>query len=412
MSAELNRLIATGGYDPNTSISASMARGQEMQAQQQKNQLTGMALQQAQDDQQAQSQVEGAMAGQVDPASLSPKAQVVFKAKQLDQRVQQMDSDLKEKSYAGQLIQGVKDQNGYSQWRDHILQIHPDVKIPEQYDPAYVDQTKQQAVSVIQSNANELAQAKAERDTLFKSAQISALNQKTSDAKDKASTTKEGVDAWVEKVGNTQASLSEIPRGDRTAVIAKLAEKYPEFDSRQYDILKGFEKSAAFGNTSKNINSLNTLNQHLAVLSDIHKQMYSSGNKTASGLIQAIGREFNDPNVRSYNAAKQLVAGELTKIIAGIGTEEDRNRAQDALDGANSEESLAAAIDTIHNLADGRMASIRQQANSAGMSNAEFDKRFVHSYVKAAYENQPPLTVHPDLKARIDAMKAAKNGAQ
>lgn len=121
------------------------------------------------------------------------------------------------------------------------------------------------------------------------------------------------------------------------------------------------------------VSSANALVAHLDQLNSLGQGL-SSGNLPAiNAAQQAYMKATGSPAPTNFNAVKQIAADEAVKfIVANGGTLDDRKKAQEMFNGAQSPQQLSGAIQQVYHLAGGQLGGMRQRYQGINATN-EFD---------------------------------------
>lgn len=132
----------------------------------------------------------------------------------------------------------------------------------------------------------------------------------------------------------------------------------PTFYAGRADAVKDFRS----GDQAKQIATFSKGIEHLDTLSALAQNLNNTKSPTFNALANEVSKQTGSAKVTNFNAAKEIVAKELDKAIAGAGgsTISGTEDAKAQLEAASSPEQLAGAIATIQNLMGGQLKGIEQ----------------------------------------------------
>ena len=145
------------------------------------------------------------------------------------------------------------------------------------------------------------------------------------------------------------------------------------FKLNQQVITKDYAPS---GTQGKNIIALNTAIGHLATIEEKARGLNNSDTHAVNAWSQEIGKNFNQPNVTSFNALKPILAGEIGKTITSTGgTLAERQEAEHAINSANTPAEMTANLKTLKEALASKLTALKLPYESAG--GKDFDKKFL-----------------------------------
>lgn len=170
------------------------------------------------------------------------------------------------------------------------------------------------------------------------------------------------------------ALSSRNPKGYK--VMARVMELNPDYDANQYKTKGSSERAFAIGKQGDTVRSLNVAVQHLNLLSDAAKDLNNKDIRTVNRFYNAIGKEFGQPNVTNFEAAKSIVSDEVVKAVigSGAGSLTDREDLQAKFSSASTPAQLAGVIQTAKGLMAGQLKGLKQQYES-GTGRKDFDSK-------------------------------------
>lgn len=188
--------------------------------------------------------------------------------------------------------------------------------------------------------------------------------------------------------------LSRMSSADKQDIIADVMTAYPDYSSNQIGAVREFN----IGKLGNQARSLNVAVSHLDTL----KPAIDALNNRNMTLFNQFGNAYatatGNPAPTNFDAAKQIVGDEIVKGIVGAGgTGGDREKAQDALNKANSPAQLAGVVKTYQSLLGGQLGGLKlQYKHSTGKDDfdsllSEETKAELEQPTKASILKTPPL---------------------
>lgn len=200
-------------------------------------------------------------------------------------------------------------------------------------------------------------------------------------------------DAWKEKKSSIQdandyangAPISNIIRsrgkdgGEQLQMIKDLAEElHPGFDRNEtvQDYNAANKAISAFGNGKQGdiVRSLNVAYSHINLVSDLAKALDNGDVKSINSLSQNYEEQFGSPAPTNFDAAKRILADEITKAVIGsAGALTDREGTADTVSRANSFSQTEGGLDTFKGLMRGQLSGLQRQYEQA-TKRKDFDR--------------------------------------
>lgn len=242
--------------------------------------------------------------------------------------------------------------------------------------------------------------------------------------------------ALAKKVGtndpNTEESMADLigthkiaaPTGaalrnpSMARVMARVAEKYPDFDAKDFASESKAIKDFSTGKQGNTVRSLNVSISHLDTLDQLAKALNNKDTQAINRIGNIVSQQTGSAKVTDFNAAKKIVADEIVKGIVGSGGGvADREEAAKSIDAANSPKQLAGVIKTYKDLLGGQLKGLRQQyEETTGRKDferfiEEGTRRELEGGKKAAGGGQAKapdaaiahLKAHPELREQFKA---------
>lgn len=201
------------------------------------------------------------------------------------------------------------------------------------------------------------------------------------------------IDSTVKMIGEYKIAP---PTGQalRTAwgqkVLAGLSAAYPSYNATTYGERQKAMRDFGTGQQGNTIRSLDVAISHLNVLDQLGKALTNGDTRLFNQWAQYLARETGGTAPTDFNAAKQVVAGEVVKAItANGGALHDREEAASAIQAANSPEQLAGVTRQYRRLLAGQLGGLRKQYESS-TGQGDFNTR-----------------LRPETTRELDALDAA-----
>lgn len=172
--------------------------------------------------------------------------------------------------------------------------------------------------------------------------------------------------------------------GVGSQVMRRVYELNPEYDAKNYNPAVASLKSFTSGKDSQTVQALNNVTNHIAALRAL-AQAQGNGNVPAfNAAANWWAKQTGQPAPTNFDAAKQIIAGEIVKAIAGAGGGEgDRQTASQTLSGAQSPAQINGALDTIQGLVGSQVHTL-QQKYEQGTGRHDFP-RFLSDVVRKGF---------------------------
>jgi hypothetical protein len=173
------------------------------------------------------------------------------------------------------------------------------------------------------------------------------------------------------------------------ATMARVQEKYPNFDAKTYQTELTGEKQFTSGKLGNTVRSLNVATDHLDALDQMGKALGNGDVQAFNRLAQSIAAQTGSPAPTNFDAAKKIVADEVVKAVVGSGGGvSDREEAAKAFDKVSSPAQLSGAIATAKRLMRGQLNGLKQQYKSS-TGKEDFDERFLSGEAKSIENGKP-----------------------
>lgn len=202
-------------------------------------------------------------------------------------------------------------------------------------------------------------------------------------------------------------------------IMGKVMQYNPNYDQKQYEIAQDTLKDFSTGTQGLAVKSFNVALQHLDVLDKLSQGLKNHDTRSMNSLVNMAKKQFGKSAPTAFDAAKQLVADEIQKAVAGVpGGESERSQLMDNISSASSPEQLQGVINTFEKLMVGQLSGLQREYESGTQRN-DFSNRYLMPASKklfSKYENQtsgaqsvnqaPPAAVaylkaHPELRQQF-----------
>ena len=145
-------------------------------------------------------------------------------------------------------------------------------------------------------------------------------------------------------------------------IMRRVYEINPEFDAKNYNPAVASLKSFTSGGDSKTVQALNNVTNHIAALRALATAQGNGNIPAFNSAANWWSQQTGQPAPTNFNAAKQIIAGEIVKAIAGAGGGEgDRQTAAQTLSGAQSPVQINGALDTIQGLVGSQVHTLQNK---------------------------------------------------
>jgi len=174
--------------------------------------------------------------------------------------------------------------------------------------------------------------------------------------------------AQAQLVASYDADLSRVPEAERKGLLAAAKELNPDFSQSDYAVRQKFRTDWTSGQTSRNINSINTFSNHVGELVGVMTTAANSKVPAYNGIVGWIAKESGNTGLTPANASIDAVATEFAKILKGGGTaptDTEIASAKNFLHSAQSPQQTAAVTSALAGLMSGRVNALRDQYRDA-----------------------------------------------
>lgn len=136
----------------------------------------------------------------------------------------------------------------------------------------------------------------------------------------------------------------------------------PSFDAVNYNARSKTRADFTSGASSKTVNALNTVAQHLNRLSESADKLNNTWSPTYNSVANFVSRHSGSPVVTNFETDKKAVVDELTRTWRQAGgTESDIKSWSAVLDAANSPDQIHGALGEMSELIEGKLKASENQ---------------------------------------------------
>lgn len=166
----------------------------------------------------------------------------------------------------------------------------------------------------------------------------------------------------IKKIGDANmdltTALARLPGDERQGIISDVTRYNPNFNQNDYKGLVAFKQ----GKQGQALKPINTAQEHLALLSPLVDAMANGNNQAVNKISNSISPTFGNTDITNFDAAKGLVAAEVSKAaIGGVGGEHEREQLEMKLSNTKTPEQLKGVMKQFVGLMNGQLASTEQQ---------------------------------------------------
>jgi len=180
------------------------------------------------------------------------------------------------------------------------------------------------------------------------------------------------------------ANAMNSPAGQR--LMATVQKINPHYSASQFPVAQATLKAFTSGPQAQQVKSFNVAIQHLSVLSALGNALQNNDVRAINATKQEFKKQFGYAGPLNFDAAKQLVADEVNKAVAGVaGGESERNNLMANISASNSPAQLNGVISTFEQLMAGQLNGLKQNYES-GTQQQDFNRRFLTPASRAMYK--------------------------
>lgn len=166
-------------------------------------------------------------------------------------------------------------------------------------------------------------------------------------------------------------------------IAQKVKQLNPDFSGATYPTTAAALKAFSSGAESKKVRSLNTAIAHMDSLDELAKALQNNDTQAFNRVANYLSKETGGKAVTNFNAAKQLVADEVTSaVVQGGGGQAEREEAARNFASANSPEQLLGVTQVYRDLLGGQLGSLSKQYEQ-GTGRKDFNRYLTPRTIKA-----------------------------
>jgi hypothetical protein len=218
--------------------------------------------------------------------------------------------------------------------------------------------------------------------------QTTAMTNATSTANNRANITKDlqiaGLNTDGSVNGNVESMAQAIAKGEiaplsgfalaRPAgqqVMARVMQINPDYDATTYGAKAAAAKAFTSGPQGNSLRSFAVAGQHLDQLGQLADALDNGNIQLINKVAQTVATQTGNPAPTNFDAAKDIVSKEVVKaIVAGGGGVAERQELKDSLDKAKSPAQLKGVITQYRNLMSAQHDALLQQRQAAGLPDS------------------------------------------
>lgn len=162
-------------------------------------------------------------------------------------------------------------------------------------------------------------------------------------------------------------AVTSLRGGERQRLIEDVAQYDPTFDLTNYGSRAATRKDFSSGKAAANVTAINTAVGHLNALDRAVDRLNNVGFRPGQKFANFVKNQSGQPEVVEFEATKEALASELTRVFTGAGGSVfDREGWQAKIDAANSPEQLHGVVRSVVDLLNSRINALGDQYK-AGM---------------------------------------------
>lgn len=196
--------------------------------------------------------------------------------------------------------------------------------------------------------------------------------------------------------------------GDRAKFDALINRIYPGWDMKKYSQRQAYQNDTAKGKTRDQIVSLNTLAQHSQTFISEIEALMNTNIKPENALINFAKDITGDASITDLKFAKEIVYGELQKLITGAAvTQEGMRRVNEIVSENAGYDQLLSNARLLKIIAKGRIEPLRQQYKN--IMGEEENGQIEFPETKAIFDNKvnksENISLPPEVRTTSEAVK-------
>jgi hypothetical protein len=182
------------------------------------------------------------------------------------------------------------------------------------------------------------------------------------------------------------------------AMISRVAQYDPSFDAVNYNARSKTRNAFTAGKEAQSVNALNTAIGHLGEMADAGEALHQGNMPLVNGFVNKMATAFGDPAMTNFNAVRDRVVDEVTRLYRGTGgAEADIKRGLENFTASASPAQRKGAIaETIH-LMQSKMDALEDQYKQ-GMGTTSQGLSLLNPKAKATIQKlekpSPPTSAY------------------
>jgi hypothetical protein len=146
------------------------------------------------------------------------------------------------------------------------------------------------------------------------------------------------------------------------AMISRVAQYDPSFDAVNYNARSKTRNAFTSGREAQQVNALNTAIGHLGEMANAGEALYQGNVPVVNTFVNAASKFFGDPALTNFQAVRDRVVDEVTRLYRGAGgAEQDIKRGLENFSSGASPAQRAGAIRETLDLMKSKMDALEQQ---------------------------------------------------
>jgi hypothetical protein len=202
----------------------------------------------------------------------------------------------------------------------------------------------------------------------------------------------------VKAVIEGRQNLADLPPKERSRITSLAYQVDPTFDESSAKASGQALKPFLTGKQGDQIRSFNVAINHIGTVEKLADALNNKDMPAFNKLANTLSKETGGTAITNFESAKAAVSNEIFKALSGTaGGVQEREHAQQILDGAKTPAQLKGAIAQLKELMGGQLGGLKQQYKAA-TNRDDFDKRFLTEdarSVAAKKDEQPTKKEQP-----------------
>jgi hypothetical protein len=155
------------------------------------------------------------------------------------------------------------------------------------------------------------------------------------------------------------------------AIMAQVQAINPNYDATQFATKNRARQAFASGTQGNTVRSLSVATDHLDQLAQAATALNNSNKPAWNSIANAWGTQMGHPEIRTFDAMKEVVGDEVVKAVVGAsGAEGDREAIKEAFSAASSPQQIVSVVNHYKALMGGQLNGLRQQyVKSTGLTD-------------------------------------------